>query len=207
MTSPTQQNYEKLNSAYEYFNKNLFKNTLPSCLITLQRHGRSYGYFAPDRFGERDGKNKIDEIALNPDHFRERNMPEIFSTLVHEMVHLWQQHFGKSSWRSYHDKEWGQKMRNVGLIPSNTGKPGGKETGQQMSHYIQVGGVFDVVCTALIKKGFILPYVDLWKDNNMRSKKAASKTKYTCSGCGLNAWAKPDVLLVCGGCSVELETV
>ena len=28
----------------------------------------------------------------------------------------------------------------------------------------------------------------------------ASKTKYTCPNCGLNAWAKPDAALICGGC-------
>ena len=35
-------------------------------------------------------------------------------------------------------------------------------------------------------------------------KKAASKTKYTCPGCGLNAWAKPDVSIICSGCDAEL---
>ena len=31
------------------------------------------------------------------------------------------------------------------------------------------------------------------------------KTKYTCPGCNLNAWAKPDVVLLCGACEVALE--
>jgi transcription elongation factor Elf1 len=35
--------------------------------------------------------------------------------------------------------------------------------------------------------------------------KAASKTKYTCPGCGLNAWAKPEVNLVCGDCGETME--
>ena len=30
--------------------------------------------------------------------------------------------------------------------------------------------------------------------------KAASKTKYSCPGCGLNAWAKPETTLYCGEC-------
>jgi transcription elongation factor Elf1 len=38
-----------------------------------------------------------------------------------------------------------------------------------------------------------------------RRRKAASKTKYTCPVCGLNAWAKPDAHLICGDCSEELE--
>ena len=38
-----------------------------------------------------------------------------------------------------------------------------------------------------------------------RKKKAASKTKYTCPGCELNAWAKPDANLWCGDCEEQME--
>src|SRR2546422_4579315 len=36
------------------------------------------------------------------------------------------------------------------------------------------------------------------------SKKSNTRTKYTCPGCGLNAWAKPNVSLLCGECEGEL---
>jgi hypothetical protein len=52
-----------------------------------------------------------------------------------------------------------------------------------------------------------MPYVEMWGDDETRQtrkKKAASKTKYTCPGCGLNAWAKPDVSLRCGACELAL---
>ena len=35
-------------------------------------------------------------------------------------------------------------------------------------------------------------------------RKAASKTKYTCPDCGVNAWAKPLVALICGDCDQPL---
>ena len=35
--------------------------------------------------------------------------------------------------------------------------------------------------------------------------KAGVRTKYTCPNCGLNAWAKADVVLICGACEVALE--
>jgi hypothetical protein len=38
-----------------------------------------------------------------------------------------------------------------------------------------------------------------------RRRKAASKTKYTCPACELNAWAKPGVNLVCGDCGETME--
>ena len=54
--------------------------------------------------------------------------------------------------------------------------------------------------------GFTVPYVELWSEEEARTKqkKAASKTKYSCPGCGVNAWAKPGVALLCGGCAVAL---
>ncbi|MEM9090715.1 MAG: SprT-like domain-containing protein [Cyanobacteria bacterium P01_F01_bin.53] len=201
--TPTGQNYQAFNTAYEHFNTSLFGGQLPPCLITFQRTNRAYGYFAPQRFGSREGENVIDEIALNPNHFKSRTVVDVLSTLVHEMVHLWHEHFGlKPPRRCYHNKEWAAKMKSVGLIPSRTGKPGGKETGQRVTHYIEEGGVFDVAVNVLLKEGFTLPYVDLWteKTKAIRKKKAASKTKYCCPRCGLNAWAKPEVKLACGEC-------
>ena len=35
--------------------------------------------------------------------------------------------------------------------------------------------------------------------------KAGVRTKYTRLGYGLNTWAKPDMVLLCGSCQVALE--
>lgn len=46
-------------------------------------------------------------------------------------------------------------------------------------------------------------YVELWDDAEARKKrkaKSASKTRYTCPSCELNAWAKPGARLACGEC-------
>ena len=40
---------------------------------------------------------------------------------------------GQAAARGYHNKEWAAKMKAIGLMPSNSGAVGGKETGQQMS--------------------------------------------------------------------------
>ena len=204
--NPTKRTYDDLTTAYDFFNERLFDGKLPRCLITMQRKNKSYGYFAGGRFGTLDGEEITDEIALNPSHFKERTTEENLSTLVHEMAHLWQHHHGKPSRVGYHNKEWATMMRVVGLIPSDTGAEGGRETGQHVSHYIEAGGVFDRACAELVKLGFEVPYVELWKEGEekTRKKKAASKTKYTCQSCGVNAWAKPDVSLLCGECELEL---
>ena len=125
--------------AYAYFNKRLFEGRLPPCLITVRPHRGAYGYFSGERFGSRDGKEIHDEIALNIRHFEKRTPCEIMSTLVHEMVHLEQAHFGSPSRNGYHNKEWAGLMERVGLMPSDTGAPGGKRTGQRMTHYVDRG--------------------------------------------------------------------
>jgi len=206
-TSPTQQTYKTLDDAYRFFNARLFGGQLPPCLITMQRSKKAYGYFAGGRFGSADGNQVTDEIALNPSHFRSRTTEESLSTLVHEMAHLRQHHFGKPSRTGYHNKEWAGMMRAVGLIPSDTGAPGGKEVGQKVSHYIEPGGRFAEACAELIGQGFTALYVELWTEGDAarRKKKTASKTCYTCPSCGLNAWAKPQVTLICGDCDEALE--
>ena len=203
--TPTAQTYNSLEDAYAFFNDRLFGGALPHCLITMQRHKGAYGYFAPERFGSRDGATITDEIALNQMHFAERSIKQTLSTLVHEQAHLWQQHFGEPSRGGYHNKEWAAKMKEIGLYPSDTAAPGGKETGQRVSHYIVEGGPFDVTFAELEAAGVRDLFGDRWAEDEKaaksKAKKKASKTKFSCPQCGLNAWAKPDVRLICGECS------
>ena len=140
-------------------NRSLFEGELPNCLITLQRSKKSYGYFCGDRFGRADG-TLTDEIALNPSHFRDRPQEEVLATLAHEMVHLWQHHFGKPGRGRYHNKEWAEKMRSIGLQPTSTGKDDGAETGDVMGHFIVADGPFDRTVRKLLARGLVV----LWTE-------------------------------------------
>lgn len=210
--SPTRQNYGTLESAYAHFNQTMFGGTLPDCLITVQRQKGAYGYFSGDRFGRVGSPDQTtDEIALNPVHFHTVPIEILLSTLVHEMVHLWQYRFGKRPRRGYHDKQWAAKMREVGLIPSDTGAPGGKETGQKMGDYIEAGGRFERAVKEWLAEnsnGRSILYHDRVGDEEAtrrRKKKAASKTKYTCPDCDTAAWGKPNLFLICGDCETRME--
>ena len=198
--SPTVKNYTTINEAYNFFNRQLFDGILPGCLITLQRQYGSYGYFAQDRFVAADKQNVTDEIALNPSHFNDHSAEQVLSTLVHEMAHLWQHHYGKTSRPGYHNREWAAKMREFGLIPSSTGEEGGNETGQKMSHYIATGGKFANHCANLLKSGFEVPYVQLWDEAKAQKSKRHNKTKFTCPVCEANAWGKPELKIICADC-------
>ena len=200
----TSMEYAGFEGAYDWFNKRLFGGKLPPCLITLQRKAKSRGYYAQDRFGHRtDSQSSTDELALNPDTFVERSDKDILSTLVHEMVHCWQRYFGTPSRTGYHNKEWALQMVAVGLMPSDTGAAGGKQTGQSVSHYIMVGGLYDQAVEALLATGFRLNWQSLTPER--QESKAKSKTKFTCPSCGQNAWAKPEAALVCGDCGERME--
>src|SRR5262249_39149237 len=125
-----------------------------------------------------------------------RSDAEIASTLVHEMVHVWQQQHGKPPSRGYHDKEWSAKMKTIGLQPSSSGTVGGKETGQRMSHYIVPDGPFAKASATLAASGWRL---------NLQSapmsgpnKGPSSKTRFTCRAAALMPGASRTLKLTVG---------
>ncbi|HEX3747690.1 MAG TPA: SprT-like domain-containing protein [Bryobacteraceae bacterium] len=186
--------YGEFQKAYAFLNDELFEGALPNILVTLQRLSRAHGYFSPNRFSNREADISVHEIALNPDGFVNRTDEEIISTLAHEMVHLWQHAYGKPGRRGYHNLQWAKKMKEVGLQPSDTGEENGKETGERVSHYIVGGGPFSKAYKKLEAKGIQLHWQSI-------PKRGAGKTKFSCSNCGQNAWAKPDAWLLCGACN------
>lgn len=175
---PTKQNYDELSHAYDFFNRRLFGGELPGCLFTLQRKSRSMGYFSFERFVRRDD-TKSDEIALNPEYFATRPVEDVLSTLVHEQVHQWQRHFGTPPRRGYHDQEFAAKMEAIGLMPSNTGTPGGKTTGEKMSHYIMVDGPFIHACKELLQSSFVIVWYDRYPVQMVREYEFAADTTVT----------------------------
>jgi predicted SprT family Zn-dependent metalloprotease len=200
---PTKDQYETFVAGFEFFNQRLFEGRLPyDVLITLQRRANSKGYFLSDRFqGREDAATSSHEIALNPDAFVGETDEQIASTLVHAMVHHWQHVDGKPGRDKYHNREWAEKMKAVGLFPSSTGAVGGKETGQSVAHYIIPGGRFEQAWSELAdQSGFKLSWQSRPYDVG-DGKRRQTRVKYTCPACGLNAWAKPGARLVCGNCS------
>ncbi len=134
--------YVTLSDCYDLFNERLFDGALRGCVLTFEDRGQHFGYYREGGFIGRDGERR-DEICLNPQFFLASTGDlELLQTLVHEQVHQWQQQFGTASRRTYHNREWANKMLSVGLIPSTTGKPGGGMVGQKMADYPQEGGRF-----------------------------------------------------------------
>ena len=221
---PTTHQFTQYQKLYEYFNKKLFNNELPFCLLILSRNAaRVCGHFSKDRWKDKEG-NTTHEINRNPVYMSMATDLEICQTLVHEMVHLWQFEFGKPSRAGYHNKQWAYKMQEVGLMPSHTGKEGGNKIGQQMDDYPIKNGAFEKAFKKM-PKNILLPFksseftTDLAfldallsgdkKDENgtlltpLLQPKKKTKIKYTCSNCKANAWGKPALELFCKTCITE----
>jgi hypothetical protein len=120
------------------------------------------------------------------------------------MCHAWQKECGEPSARGYHNKEWAATMKSIGLQPSSTGAPGGKETGQQITHYIIPGGDFQLAFQKLEQTGWKL---NLQSAHVPGSQKGPSlKTKFSCPKCAQNAWGKPDLQVTCTPCGLSMQS-
>ena len=199
---PTRTYASELQRAFDFFNEKLFGNRLPRALITYTKRKNVFGHFGAVRWQDTE-ENFADEIALNPEKFRSRPVEEVLSTLVHEMTHQEQFHFGKPSRNGYHNKAWGVLMRRVGLIPSSTGEPGGKETGQKVSHYIDEGGPFDLAVRELVSEGYKLTWASPPPPLAAQSK--SGYVPYLCMGCGARVRGKRGLFIGCRECNMEMD--
>lgn len=188
-----------LEAAYQHFNAALFGGELLPVVLNFSRHANSLGFFAPNRWYDSNDAKVTHEISLNPSFLLTRDLRSVMSTLVHEMVHCWQEEHGAhKSKRAYHNREWAAKMESIGLQPTSTGLPGGKRTGAKMTHMVVDGGAYDQAFAAMPDE-CRLPW--LCREPKEEAKeRPRSKVKFTCPGCEARAWAKPSASLKCGEC-------
>jgi hypothetical protein len=195
---PTRSQFGAYCAAYDYFNHALFDGKLRRCMLNFSRKTRRVlGFFAPQRW-EHSGV-RAHEISLNPDLLYRPTL-DVMSTLCHEMAHGWQEEFGQPSRSGYHNAEWARKMEEIGLMPSHTGKPRGRRTGQQMSHYVIEGGAFQQAFQSMPCE-HLLP----WQSGCIAESRRGDRNKvtYLCpGGCGAKVWGRPHLSIACGVCQV-----
>jgi predicted SprT family Zn-dependent metalloprotease len=201
--NPSKATYDALHAAFDFFNAELFEGRLPPAMLTIHRKRGARGYFWAEQFRERDDDNlKLDEIALNPEHMG-RTPTEVLSTLVHEMTHLEQQHFGEPGKNGHHNKEWGEMMDRVGLEPTSTGEPGGKRTGRKVTHMIVPNGPYDVACKAFLAQGHDLSWFAL-APVAAEKEPDTSKVPHICEECEMKVWGKLGIRVYCVDCDERM---
>ncbi|CAH8296127.1 SprT-like family protein [Mariniflexile fucanivorans] len=216
---PTKKFYGLFQYIFDFYNDELFDNQIKDCLIVITRKKNVAGHYAFKRWYHNENL-ETDELALNPSMFLKFPLIEICQTVVHEMAHGWQFHYGTPSRPGYHNKEWSDKMIDLGLMPSSTGQVGGKTVGQAMSDYPINDGKFleatEELLNSDIFSGLFLeinpdiaelinpdtPLFDQIKDltlaDHESKPKKLTKIKYSC-GCS-NVWGKPDLDINCNAC-------
>jgi alkylated DNA repair dioxygenase AlkB len=99
-----------------------FKLELDELAVTIERlPGCALGHFRPGH----NGFGLRGEIALDEGHVRENSCKDrwhdVIGTLFHEMLHVWQQAYGKPGRGNYHNKEFRDKAAAFGLVIDETG--------------------------------------------------------------------------------------
>jgi predicted SprT family Zn-dependent metalloprotease len=203
---PTIENCNVLQEAFDYFNNELFDSKLPECMIIMENsRKRKGGHFCPNQFQNNTGK-VIDELFLNSLYFRENDDIYTLSILVHEMCHLWKEHFGLTKGtRRYHDKEWGEEMRRVGLMPSDTGEEGGAQVGYGMSHYIIKGGQFDEFSKQLMNEEFQILWRGMMEENDsvVNETEHVAQCTYICKQCDVSVRGVIGLEITCKKCGFD----
>lgn len=223
---PAIQASAELQYAVNHFNAELWDRQVPNPILTYTNKPNCLGYFAPDKFERADGL-VVSEIALNSAYLAVRPIELSLSTLTHELVHAWRHYLGPPNRKGskggggYHDTVWSDEMERIGLMPTNTGLPGGRRTGYRVTHFIIKDGLFDLSCRELLDSGFQISWADRvvranstddgfgsdGEDPTNAKVRKRDRIKFTCSNtkCGLNAWAKPSALLMCGQCRIPMH--
>ncbi len=64
----------------------------------------------------------VNEIAINSQYVAHRQLWQTCATLLHEVLHAWQQRHGKPGKNNYHNVEFRAKARSLGLIVDERGR-------------------------------------------------------------------------------------
>jgi hypothetical protein len=101
---------EKLRRAYDQLNRERFGGSLSRIPIRVSRRMKSrLGHYT-----HRDPSGAGAEIAISRRHIRRHGWGEAIETLLHEMVHQWQDESGLPV---DHGRQFRAKARTVGISP------------------------------------------------------------------------------------------
>lgn len=106
-----------LNAWAERFNVE-FKLDVPEVALRVDALSRRcYGHF---RYGH-NGFGLRGEIAINARYVESREAWEVLGTLLHELLHGWQQAHGTPGKGNYHNRQFRDKARSCGLVVDEQG--------------------------------------------------------------------------------------
>lgn len=138
---------------------NLEIRDISLCVDWLSR--RRFGHF---RYGH-NGFGLEGEIAINRRYLDRKEFWQVLGTLLHEMLHAWQQAHGKPGKWSYHNVQFRKKALEYGLVVDQRG----------VTDYEPKSPFMDL----LRKHGVHVPHIP----NPLQRRRGSSKLKKWCCGC------------------------
>jgi len=94
-----------------------FKLEIPIPCLTVEPLRGACGHF---RHG-RNGFGLRDEIAIDRFHLMVSSRAQVLDTLLHELIHSWEEHHGNPGKGNYHTVSFREKARSLGLTVDEKG--------------------------------------------------------------------------------------
>lgn len=204
---------DELYRVFDIMNRDIFDDTLPQPVITLQpTKGKTLGHFTLDKvwrdknnikddvvITDENDEQSLYEINIDPRWFYERSAVDIAGTLLHEMVHYNNKMLCiKDCSGNSHNKKFKEAAESVGLIVMK-----GKGVGFGITSLSPERAEYIEQKVEPNESVFEYFRADVKKEEKKPKKK--NIFKYTCPKCGMEAKGKRDLNIKCGTCNVNLE--
>ncbi len=205
--------YAELRDLVDALNRALFTPVLPTAMLLVRGRRRPAGAEQPVCWGQwrQVPWGPYPALTLNTEALAQDSDAALLGALVHEMVHLWQAQPGHvRPLEGHHNREWARQMLLLGLMPSDTGVPGGRTTGRHMSQFLVPRGRVHGLAVRWqaaqrpLLSWHLMPLLDLL---SVTPRRAGGPTRHrlTCPTCTAQAWAHCGTRLLCGTCQTRLQ--
>lgn len=191
---------KKLEEAFRIFNEHFYNGELeiPVIQFYADNKEKSYGWITQHDVWNAGGfRAKEINICAN---FADRNMDDIYATLLHEMAHLYNIENGIADVSSngyYHNKRFKETAERHGLVIEKDKKYGWSNTSLNDE-------ARDFINDRLNGISLNMTYKTPSKGEG-KPKKKQNSFKHVCPECGAIARTSKDGMhLICGDCMVEM---
>ncbi len=206
-----------LEKIFNLLNEHYFNNEIKKPVITIQSTPRAYGHVTVNDAWTVDGESKK-ELNIGAGTLN-RNIENVVATLLHEMVHLWNEQNGiqdTSRGYTYHNNKFKEKAEKCDLEIEKHEMYGWTIT-KPTDKLVELCILWDL-CEIRITRIelFGLDFSggfgntagkDKGTPSTDKQKKKSSTRKYQCPKCGISCRATKEINLICGDCETALIQV